>query len=151
MIGSLVVLFFALVMCVLIGVGIAIGLVACGLAAMLIGLGVVSSSFVVGLWKGRAAAGVRMFLLQCGLLVGVPAGAVCALLLQWMMAATETVWPTLVGGALGGAVAGLVVALTMDFLFWRLQGWASKRLAGPAALAIDKVKQVTGFESGTAR
>ncbi len=53
MLGSLVVLFFAVVMCVLIGVGIEIGLVACGLAAILVGLGVISSSFVVGLWSGR--------------------------------------------------------------------------------------------------
>ena len=125
MLGSLVVLFFAVVMCVLIGVGIAIGLVACGLAAMLVGLGVISSSFVVGLWSGRAAAGMRVFLVQCGLLVGIPAGAVCASLLQWALAATETIWPTLIAGALGGAVAGLVLALTMDFLFRGLQRWGS--------------------------
>ena len=76
---QLIAVFVALV---LIGVGLAIGLVACTLGGILVGLGVVSSSFIIGFRSGRSSAGIRAFLLQCGILAGIPAGAVCAWLAQ---------------------------------------------------------------------
>ena len=77
---AIVSLVLAVIVLVLIGVGIAVGLVACALAALLVGLGVLSSSVVVGMLSGRATDGIRVFLLQCGVIAGVPAGAICALL-----------------------------------------------------------------------
>jgi hypothetical protein len=125
----------------LIGVGVAVGLVACVLAAALLGFGVISSSVFVGLLSGRAATGVRVFLLQCGILAGIPAGAVCAGVAQSFFAAYGSGWPVLVYGAMGGAFAGLSVALLLDFISRRLQSWASMRLlpshSAPVA-AIDR-------------
>jgi hypothetical protein len=118
------------VVLVLVGIGIAVGLVACALLAALTGLGVVSSSLIVGLRSGRAADGIRVFLLQCGLLAGVPAGAICA----WMGAtlSRELVgavdWPVIVFGGLGGALAGIIVALCLDHISRRLHRWAMARL-----------------------
>ncbi len=124
---ALFALVFVVVALVLIGVGVAIGLVACALAAVLLGMGVISSSAFVGLRSGRPALGVRVFLLQCGVLAGIPAGAVCAWLAQSFFAAYGAGWPVLIYGALGGACGGLLIALLLDFLSRQLHGWASVR------------------------
>jgi hypothetical protein len=120
-------LIFLFVALILVGFGIAVGLVACGLAAALTGLGVISSSVLVGMRSGRAAAGIRAFLLQCGVLAGLPAGAVCAWLVQALVTEQGTTWPVLLFGALGGAVAGTLVALCLDFVSRWLHAWASAR------------------------
>jgi hypothetical protein len=127
---AIVSLVLAIIVLVLIGVGIAVGLVACALAALLVGLGVLSSSLVVGMLSGRATDGIRVFLLQCGVIVGVPAGAVCALLATSLMAELQgTVdWPLLVGGGLCGGLAGIMVALVLDLMSRRLCAWATLRL-----------------------
>jgi hypothetical protein len=116
-------LIFLVVALVLIGVGVAVGLV-----AVLLGIGVISSSVVIGVRSGRAAVGIRVFLLQCGILAGIPAGAVCAWLVQSFFEAYGGGWPVLVYGALGGAFAGVCVALFLDFISRRFHAWASSRL-----------------------
>ena len=120
-------LVFAVVALVLIGVGIAIGLVACALAAVLLGLGIVSSSALVGMRSGRPALGVRVFLLQCGLLGGIPAGAVFAWLAQSFFEAYGAGWPVLLYGGIGGAVSGILLAVLIDFISLRLHSWVSVR------------------------
>lgn len=133
-------LVFLVVALVLIGVGIALGLVGCALAAVLIGAGVVSSSILIGWRTGRPASGIRAFLIQCGLLAGVPAGAVCAWLAQSFFASYGTGWPVLVYGALGGALAGILVALCLDGITRRLQAWVAARVSvpgGPARRVSD--------------
>ena len=121
-------LVFLVVALILIGVGLAVGLVACALAGVLMGLGVISSSVVIGLRSGRPAVGVRALLLQCGVLAGIPAGAVCAWLAQSFFAAYGSGWPVLLYGALGGAFAGILVALSLDFISRQLQAWVYSRL-----------------------
>ncbi len=118
------------VMLVLIGIGIAVGLIACALAALLLALGMISTSVLVGVRSGRAADGFRLFLLQCGLVAGVPAGAACALLGSSLAAELRGLvdWQVLIGGALAGAVAGGLVALALDLMTRRLQTWASSKL-----------------------
>ncbi|MGB8168999.1 MAG: hypothetical protein WCF18_15990 [Chthoniobacteraceae bacterium] len=124
---ALFALVFFVVALVLIGVGVAVGLVGCVLAVMLLGLGVISSSAFIGLRSGRPGLGFRVFLLQCGLLAGIPAGAVCAWLAQSFFAAYGAGWPVLLYGALGGAFSGVLVALVIDFTARHLHVWASLR------------------------
>lgn len=119
---------FAVVACVLIGVGIAAGLVAIGLTAALVGLGIVSSSVFIGLRSGRTESGIRAFLVQCGILAGIPAGALCAWALKFASDQIGDGWVVPAYGALGGAVAGLSIALIMDAVSRRLHGWAEKKL-----------------------
>ena len=128
---GLFILVFMVVSIVLVGVGIGIGLVGSVIAAALLGLGVISSSFVIGIRSGRFATGLRAFLLQCGLLAGIPAGAVCAYLVQSFFAAYGSGWPVLVYGAIGGAFAGLLIALSFDFISRSLHAWASARFLPP--------------------
>ena len=120
-------LVFLIVALVLVGVGVVVGLIACGLAAVLIGLGVISSSVVIGLRTRRPALGIRVFLLQCGLIAGIPAGAVCAWLAQSFYEAYGSGWPILIYGAAGGAFSGLLVALLLDYISMRFHAWVSAR------------------------
>jgi hypothetical protein len=120
---------FLFVALILIGIGLVIGLLACGVTAVLLAVGMLSSSVVVGLLARRPAAGIRAFLLQCALLAGVPSGILCAWLAHSVFKAYGSGWVVLLYGAAGGAVAGLIVALFLDFIFRRLHGWASARLA----------------------
>ena len=123
-------LIFLLVMLVLIGVGIAAGLVASAIAAVLVSIGVVSSSVVIGLLARRTSAGVRAFLLQLAVLLGIPAGVLCAWLAHWILSTPASVWLVSLYGAFGGAVAGVVIALLLDFIFRRLHRWASAKISG---------------------
>lgn len=121
-------LVFLLVALVLMGIGFAVGLVGIICAAVLIGLGVISSSVVIGLRSGRPTAGIRAFLVQSGVLLGAPAGAFCAWLAQSFFAAYGGGSVILIYGALGGAVAGIVVAVMLDLVTRRLHLWASGQL-----------------------
>lgn len=134
---AIVSLVLAVIVLFLIGVGIAVGLVACAMAALLVGLGVISSSVVVGMRSGRATDGIRVFLLQCGVIAGVPAGAFCAWLATSLMAELQGAvdWPVLICGGAGGALAGIMVALALDLMSRRLHAWAALRL--PRGTAAD--------------
>jgi hypothetical protein len=122
-------LVFLVVALILIGVGVVVGLVACCVAAVLVGVGVVSSSVVVGLFSRSSVAGVRAFLLQCGVLAGIPAGILCAWLAHSIFEAYGNGWLIFLYGALGGALGGVVIAFLVDFIFRRLHAWAAARLA----------------------
>ena len=122
----LVALVFMVVALTLVGVGLAVGLVACALGGFLLSVGVLSSSVLVGVCSGRAAWGVRAFVWQAGVLAGAPAGAVGAWMAQGLLASVDrATWAALAGGALGGAAGGLCVALTLDFCLRRLHRWAA--------------------------
>ena len=129
-------LIFLVVALILIGVGAVIGLIACTIAALLAGVGVLSSSMVIGFVTRRPLAGVRAFVLQCALIAGVPSGILCAWLLHSVFAAAGPGWLISFYGALGGAAAGLIIALSLDFVFRRLHRWASGRLKQNASVTI---------------
>lgn len=114
-----------LVMLVLVGIGIGVGLFACAIGAVLLTLGAVSSSVALGFYTQRPAVAVRALLLQCGVLAGIPAGAVTAWIGHevinsiaawqgWTAGGWE--WKIPLFGAIGGASAGVVLALVMDFI-----------------------------------
>ena len=117
-----------LVVLILIGVGIAIGLIACLIAAALLGLGVISSSFLIGIRSKKPAAGIRAFWVQCGILAGIPSGIVCAWLILLFIPTENDSWPVYLVAASAGAVAGLIIALTLDFVTREIHRWASERL-----------------------
>lgn len=108
---ELIGIIFVLIAVLLLGVGMAIGLVACVAGSVLVGAGVLSSSVLVGFWRRRTLAGVQAFFVQCGILAGAPAGAVCAWAAAQVWPALHAQWHLLAAGAAGGVVAGLGVAL----------------------------------------
>ncbi|MBL9133081.1 MAG: hypothetical protein JNG86_17860 [Verrucomicrobiaceae bacterium] len=119
-----------------IGAGIIAGALACGIAAVLVALGVVSSSAVLGLLTRRPAVAVRFFLLQCGIWGGIPAGAVMAWLghevIQALIASPDAAgaplaWQIPVLGGIGGGIGGVVLALMIDFILRRSHAWLMSR------------------------
>jgi hypothetical protein len=125
---ALFALMFLVVALILMGVGVAVGLIACCVAAVLFAVGILSSSVVVGLISRRPSTGVRALLLQCALVAGIPSGIVCAWIAHYIFSAAGSGWLISLYGALGGAVAGLVIALLLDFIFRLLHRWASAKL-----------------------
>jgi hypothetical protein len=117
-----------LVMIVLIGVGIGIGLFACMVAAALGMLGVVSSSVALGFFTKRPATAVRALLLQCGILAGIPAGAITAWVGRAFLEKVDESWMIAVYGGIGGAFAGALLALMLDFIFRRTHAWLEVRI-----------------------
>jgi len=117
-----------LVMLVLIGVGIGIGLFACAIAAGLAMLGVVSSSVALGFFTKRPATAVRALLLQCGILAGIPAGAITAWIGRELLEKVDASWMIAVYGGIGGAFAGALLALMLDFIFRRAHAWLEQRM-----------------------
>ena len=116
-----------LVMVVLIGVGIGIGLFACLIAVALGMLGVVSSSVALGFFTKRPATAVRALLLQCGVLAGIPAGAITAWVGRALLEKVDESWMIAVYGGIGGAFAGALLALMLDFIFRRTHAWLEQR------------------------
>jgi hypothetical protein len=117
-----------IVMIVLIGVGIGIGLFACLIAVALGMLGVVSSSVALGFLTKRPATAVRALLLQCGVLAGIPAGAITAWLGRALLEKVDASWMIAVYGGIGGAFAGALLALMLDFIFRRTHAWLEERM-----------------------
>ena len=121
-------LIFLVVALILMGVGAIVGLIACTITAIMVGVGVLSSSIVIGFISRRATTGLRAFIVQCALVGGVPSGIICAWLVHSIFAAAGPGWLISFYGALGGAVAGLIIALLLDFIFRRLHRWSSAKL-----------------------
>ncbi|MBB5032713.1 hypothetical protein [Prosthecobacter vanneervenii] len=121
-------LIMLLVMVVLIGIGIGAGLFACAIAAGLTMLGVISSSVALGFLTKRPATAVRALLLQCGILAGIPAGAVTAWVGRAVLEKVDESWMIAVYGGIGGAFAGAVLALLLDFIFRRTHAWLEERV-----------------------
>jgi len=131
-----VMLVVLLVMVVLIGIGIGIGLFACALGAALVTLGVVSSSVALGFLTQRPATAVRALLLQIGVLAGIPAGAVTAWIghtviksiAAWQGWTPEGLeWKVPLLGGVGGAFAGVILALLLDFILRKSHAWLQTR------------------------
>ena len=109
-----------IVVLVSIGAGVAVALVTCLVAAVLVAIGAVSSSAVIGLLTRRPYIGARVLLFECAIAAGVPAGIFCAYLGDYLWRVAGSSWCIPVYGAAGGAMAGVGIALLLEFIFRRL-------------------------------
>jgi len=106
----LVALVFTLIV---LGFGLAIGLVAAGILAALVGMGILASSTLAGLAKRDAKTGVRALFLQASALGGLALG----FLVAW---AANFFWETSLGPSviwLTGGGAGLLAGLILGAIF----------------------------------
>ena len=122
----------AVISLLIMGIGLAIGVVACAALIFLIGMGVVSSSALIGFWKGRLESGLQAFFLQSGAIAGVFAGASVAWLFKEISPTFVNNWATLGLGAAIGASCGITMAfvasLVMNVTIKRLSKWGSLHL-----------------------
>lgn len=109
-----VVLFFAAVLLVLVGIGIAIGLVCLGCLSLFVAFGIVSSAALITIFRGRFSAGLRAFHYQLMAVIALPCG-IGALwlgseLFEFHLRHRSIL---LVGSALG-VMAGVCIAFILD-------------------------------------
>ena len=128
---------FLFVMLVFVGIGIAIGAFVAALTFVLVSFGVLSSSVVVGIRRRSAHAGVRTFLLLCGVLGGIPCGIFSAWFAVSFLEAVRSDWRIFVYGGLSGAVAGLLVAYLLDYIL----GNSARGIAG-----LFKTRRAAGIQ-----
>lgn len=124
-----VALFALIVALVLLGICLAFGVIAGAFLALLLGVGVISTSCLIGLRTRRPAAAVRALLFQCGSLSGIPMGILCAWALRSFM--SQEAGPdgkTILSGAMGGLLAGLFSAWCVDLILKQLQKRAASLL-----------------------
>lgn len=117
--------FFLLAAVVMAGAGVILGLIACGVLGVLTTFGIVSSSLWIGFRKQRASAGVRAFLVQWAIVLGLPVGAALAWLAHALFSAFEGEGALLFCGALAGAAAAVAVALAGDAMLRQTARWFS--------------------------
>ncbi len=115
---------------VLVGIGIVLAGVVFACCALLASLGIVSSSVVVGLLRGRFSSGLRTFHYQVCAALTLPVGIAALGVWQHFFDPQLQVWQAIVVGALTGTCAGLLIAWILD----RLAVFACRRLAGFVAL-----------------
>lgn len=114
---------------VLMGLGLAAGIVVCAAAAMLAGLGIVSSSAAVGLLRRSPSSAFRALFIQLGAAAGIPCGIGAA----WSVSALahagwSRLFIILLGGGCGMA-CGIGVALLFNFVWGRIVAWWLERNA----------------------
>lgn len=110
-------LIFLVVFLVLIGIGLAIGLVALAVTGAFLIAGVFSTSALFGFLKRSPMAGLELFLLQIFVVAGTFSGAGLSLLLvPFMELGMEKPIQFLLVGASGGLLAGTLLALCLQRL-----------------------------------
>ncbi len=132
--GILALFVFAVIL-VLIGAGIVMALALLALAALaalagavLVGLGVVSTSVLVGFAERRLSAGFTALALQVGALAGLPFGIGGFWLVQRLLDLRLGLGWVALGGAVCGALSGAAVGLLFALACARVVLWGRGRL-----------------------
>lgn len=121
-------LFAIITLLLLLGAGVVFGMVACGLAALLVGLGIVSASTVYGLTKRSPAAGFRAMFLLSGAVAGLAAGIGVSYIVAWMIGHPLHGSATPLIGALVGLTSGLFAAGLFNIAWTKAIGvWNKSR------------------------
>lgn len=113
---------------ILIGFGAVLAVVAVLALAMLVGLGIVSTSVSAAILHRRARTGFRIFFLLAGAAGGVPSGIVLLMAAGWLFhPGLSTRW-TVGMGAIAGALAGLAVAEIFNFAWGRIIDYLARKV-----------------------
>jgi len=127
---------FVVVFVVLFGIGVALGLACAACAAVLVALGIVSSSAVVAVCCRRFSSGLLAFHYQLCAAVGLPAGVFVLWLGSLAFNLHLGARPILSRGSASGIAAGLLLAFAFDRLarlaYSVTVGSAPRRRAGRA-------------------
>ena len=123
---------FALIMVVgmllLIGVGIALGVIAVIVLCLLTFFGMISSSVIFGFLKKNPASAFRMLFLQLGALIGLFCGIAGTLLASWII---DFDWKEYaLYGCFAGIIGGLFLAWLFNSLCSRMHGVMTIRYEG---------------------
>ncbi len=141
--GGFVVLFVGLVFLavalVIIGIGIVIGIGILLLTTVLVLLGIISSSAVIGLVQKRFEHGFFAFVVQLGGISGIPVGVGVLLILDWLIDWSLDWRLASVFGAFTGLIGGVLLGVVFSLITLRTYRWISQRILIPDRLrdALD--------------
>jgi hypothetical protein len=110
-------LIFLTIALILIGVGLAVGLVICGVIAMLTFFGVLTSSAAVGVWLRNPSAALRLMVYQFCVLAGLVAGVGLAWVVSLIFELHLQPAGIVLCGGLAGAASGLIFAAGNLWIF----------------------------------
>lgn len=127
--GEVLALAMLLVALIITGIGVAVGLVLCFIAAALLAAGVVSVSALIGLLRGSWLAALRVFVWQAGVVAGLCAGIAIVAGARFFLDVWKEGAGPWIGGAVGGIAGGMLVAFLLDFLLRRFAVWLEKSKA----------------------
>ena len=94
-----------------------------GLTALLVLLGIVSSSVIIGFLRKRPGAAVGALVIQFGAVVGIVCGVVAFWLAKYLFDLGLAFWPLTLYGAICGLVFGVVIGVLLNFAWNRAYRW----------------------------
>jgi hypothetical protein len=107
----------------LLGIGLALGIVLCAVAGALAAFGILSSSVAIGFIRRSPASGVRALIIQVGALGGIPCGIGAACLVSWLAHSQWSMTARLLVGGFCGLIGGIVVAWLFNFVWSKIAAW----------------------------
>jgi hypothetical protein len=121
--AAIMVMVMAVECLLLVGFGLAAGLLVFALAGALTAFGILSSSAAIGFIRRSPASGFRALFIQLGAIAGIPCGIGAIWLVSWAADTHWSVaWRLLLGGVCGMA-CGVVVALLFNFVWGTTSRW----------------------------
>jgi hypothetical protein len=115
-----------MVVLILVGVGVAIAGLILASMAVIVSLGIVSSSALLAIYRRRFASGLRVFHYQVSAVATAPAGIGTLALGSYLLNLSLNNREILVVGSVAGICGGLLLAFALD----RMVTWGFRRLLG---------------------
>lgn len=107
-------IFAILIMLVLLGICFAIAAITAACLLVLVALGILSSSALIGVFRRKFSSGLRALHYQVCSAIALPVGAALAWLGVWLFDANDHLPIAFAIGALSGVCAGLTIAYILD-------------------------------------
>jgi hypothetical protein len=111
----------------LLGLGLAAGIVVCALAGALTAFGILSSSVAIGIIRRSPASGFRALFVQVGAVAGIPCGIAAMWLVSWLAGTHWSAAWRILAGSVCGLGCGVAVALLFNFAWGRAARWLLSR------------------------
>lgn len=128
-------LFFGIILgiiCILLGIGIVIGLLFVGTTMALAGLGVIASSSVAGLRTGKISTGVKALILQILAGAGLISGLGLAAVLHVFADLQIRAYLLGIAGAVSGLIGGAILGIGFNALWPRCVAYLKKNIESAA-------------------
>lgn len=107
-------IFAILIMLVLLGICLAIAAITAACLLVLVALGILSTSVLIGILRRKFSSGLRALHYQVCSAIALPVGAALAWLGVWLFDASGHLPVAIAIGALSGVCAGLTIAYILD-------------------------------------